>query len=209
VPRKTLFRTSEYPYHLYARSNNKEWFDLDMSTCWDIFLRHLAKTREKYFIQIHAFTLMNNHFHWLASTPEENLDEAMRYFMTLTSSEIAKMTGRINHVYGGRYKWSLITNPVHYANVYRYVYQNPLRAGICKSIVDYKFCSYTDNRLKVDPIEGFSEHLPISKLESDIWIDSLISEEGIKLIRQAVKKTTFKYSRDPKSKLPITGKEYL
>src|ERR1044072_9256095 len=138
-----LIRTAEHPYHLRARSNNKDWFDLPLDACFEVFERVLPKTCEKFDLKLHAFALMNNHFHLIGTTPDLNIDKTMHHLMTETSRGLRKKTLRTNHVYGGRYKWSVIDSSVYYANCYRYVAQNPLRAKIVSKVENYPYSSFS------------------------------------------------------------------
>jgi REP element-mobilizing transposase RayT len=61
-----------------------------------------------YKAEIHAFVLMSNHFHLVVSFPENNMSEAMNYFMRETSRMISRDAGRINQTYGSRYFRSII-----------------------------------------------------------------------------------------------------
>ena len=63
----------------------------------------------------------------------------MRQINTLISKRINRSVGRINHVFGGRYHWSLVTEKNYYKNVIKYVYQNPLRANLCSNVEDYPY----------------------------------------------------------------------
>ncbi|WP_081111818.1 transposase [Bdellovibrio bacteriovorus] len=46
--------------------------------------------------EIYAFVLMSNHFHLLIRFPENNMSEAMTYFMRESSRMISRQAGRIN-----------------------------------------------------------------------------------------------------------------
>lgn len=110
MPRKPLERSNENYYHITARSNNREFFYLPMLNVWDIMTEKLAKLQGQHRIKIAAFVLMNNHFHLLILTPNEDIDRIMYFFMKDVTLEIQKCTGRINKIFGGRYKGSMITN---------------------------------------------------------------------------------------------------
>jgi putative transposase len=47
MPRKPLFRTKKLPYHVWARSNNKEWFNLPIEDVWKTFCWRLKEAQEK------------------------------------------------------------------------------------------------------------------------------------------------------------------
>lgn len=106
--RKPIQRSNFNYYHLTARSNNKEFFYLPILNVWDIMTRKLAELQRLYGIKIAAFVLMNNHFHLLMLTPKEDIDRIMFYFMKDVTLEIQKCTGRINRIFGGRYKGTII-----------------------------------------------------------------------------------------------------
>jgi putative transposase len=88
--------------------------------------RVLKTNQKKYCVKIQAFVLMNNHNHLVVRTPCKNLDKFMRQINTLISKRINSSFGRINHVFGERYQWSLVTEKYYYNSVIKYVYQNPL-----------------------------------------------------------------------------------
>jgi putative transposase len=129
MPRKPIERSNENYYHITARSNNKEFFYLPIVNTWDIMTERLAKLQNAYNIKISAFVLMNNHFHLLLLTPREDVDRIMYFFMKEVTLEIQKCTGRINKIFGGRYKGSMITSYGHLVNVYKYIYRNLIEVG--------------------------------------------------------------------------------
>ncbi len=141
MPRPHLIRSNRLPYHVFARSNNKDWFYLSSAEMWEVLSQLWNLMIPKFRIQVHAFVLMSNHFHALVSTPDSNLDEAMLYFMREASREVNRRAGRINHVFGGPYKRSIIESRYHYLTVFKYVHQNPLRAGCCARVEDYPYSS--------------------------------------------------------------------
>lgn len=143
MPRKSLIRTSEYPYHVVNRCNNKEAFPLELHELWPIFLSTLCEAKFKFHFEIECFVLMSNHYHLLLRTPECNLDVIMHFFNMKLSRRIAVRTARINRIFGARYKWSLITSDKYLSNVYKYIYQNPLRAGVVKRVELYPYSSWS------------------------------------------------------------------
>jgi putative transposase len=139
MPRKRFYPTDRYPYHVTARSHNKEWFEIPMETSWEIFSRYLYFATLAFGIRIHAFVLMNNHFHMLVTTPNANLDQAMAYVLREVSKTIGIESGKINQIFGGPYHWSLIKNQLYYRHAYKYVYRNPIEAGLTKKVEDYQY----------------------------------------------------------------------
>jgi putative transposase len=91
--------------------------------------------------RIHASVLMSNHLHLLISTPEQDLGEVMAYFGRSMTRTFNRVSGRTGHLFGGRYHWTLIQSPLHYAYATKYVYRNPVRAGITSTVEQYPYSS--------------------------------------------------------------------
>jgi len=64
-------------YHITVRGNRKQDIFLKDSDRY-IFLQTLASTIKTHHWICHAYCLMNNHYHLIIETPEENLSSGMR-----------------------------------------------------------------------------------------------------------------------------------
>lgn len=191
MPRKKLIRSNQFVYHITSRSNSKEWFYIPSSDCWKICIELLIEGKEKFGIEIHAFVLMSNHYHLMARFPGESIDIFMHFFNKNMSKRINKLSGRVNHVFGGSYKWSLIDNRAYYFNAIKYVYQNPIRANICNLVELYPYSTFYSDRhgLKV---ESYLDSLDLS------WLNDCYSLESLTRIRKGLKKPYFKPSYNEK-----------
>lgn len=198
MARQPLFRTNEFPYHVVARSNNQDWFQLEMSECWEIFVEEINSTMKSYEFETHAFLLMNNHYHWLLSTPKENLDEGMRYFGTQTSRKIARASGRINKIFGARYKPTLILEESHYENAFRYLHLNPIKAGICSSPNEYQWSTLHDKRIIITDHKEFGSAIPEQNITD--WLLQDTSAEFFLKNQRALRRSVFKYPKEIKMK---------
>ena len=203
MPRKPTILSGEYPYHITARTNNREWFFGQNKDSWSAFRTHLQVISKVYNAQIVSFVLMSNHFHMIVKTPDKNISSIMNYFMRETSRSIAEKTNRMNHIFGGRYKWCLIQQDDYLAHAYRYVYRNPLVAGLTKRAEDYPFS--TLHCLKRGICPGFplvdqlalqSEHIPQDLKNRFSWINIDLPSEQVDLIRRALRRSKFHFSRD-------------
>jgi putative transposase len=139
MARPKMIVSNEFPYHITGRSNNKEWFYLPKSVCWEIFLEILGKTIEKYQLQLLAFVLLDNHYHMLVCTPGANIGECMQYFAREVSKRMGLESGRINRIFGARYQRTLIQNEFYFMNAVKYVFRNPVEAGLCAKVEEYPF----------------------------------------------------------------------
>lgn len=208
MPRKSSPRTNQYPIHVVARSNNREFFPIPADECWEIFKYELARVRKDFGFETHSFVMMGNHYHWLLTTPEVNLGDGMCRFQTNVSCAISRKATRINHIFGGRYNPTVITNPVYYANVYRYVVQNPMRAGICDRFEDYPYTSLTDKSIKIFSANRFECEIPNDRPLRE-WLNELPLSKVDGQIRLGLRKKVFKFPQDKTIKTLITGREYL
>ncbi|MBO9665275.1 MAG: transposase [Bdellovibrio sp.] len=140
MPRAKHIVSTDFPYHVTARCHNQNFFfELETERVWQIMSEFLRELTYDYGFIIHSFVLMGNHFHLLVSTPKGNLSEGMCYFMTATSKRINSLTQKKNQVYGSRFHRCLISDSRYLHNVYKYVYRNPVEAGLCQRVEDYPF----------------------------------------------------------------------
>jgi putative transposase len=159
-----------------------------MEEVWEIMMAQLKLEIKEHSLGVHAFVLMGNHFHLLCHTPKANLDVIMQRFLRTTSVKINQRTKTINHLWGGRYKWSLIDNQSHYFQVYRYIFQNPVRARICERVEDYPYSTLRPCSL---PIHSF---VPMSFGGSEgelLWLNEPYDKDDIEAIRCALRKSQF------------------
>lgn len=193
MPRKPFTQTDN-PYHIAVRCINKDWFKAPMSEVWDIMSEKLLKTQLMYHLQVHSFVLMQNHLHMIASAPEMNLSFAMSYFLRESSRNLLKATDRINCTFNKRYFRSSLNSPHSFPIAYKYVYRNPVEAGICKRVEEYPYSTlngilgFSRLRIKLEP-----DHLlHDGKMEINLaWLNTN-PEDHLKFdVRQALKKETF------------------
>ena len=203
MARKIYPRSNEHPYHITARTNNREWFGLDLGKVWEIFEEQLFFIHHAFGIQIHSFVLMNNHFHLIASDPKLEMSAALRWLMTETSREIGRRTGRINRIYGQRNYQCLINSYHYFMHAYKYVYRNPVQARLSTKVEEYPFStlhglvgfSQLVIPVQVDTIlnEDFEETLD--------WLNLPVKEVDWEAIGNALRKGRFSLAKDPNTKL--------
>ncbi len=139
MPRKKFIPSDKNPYFITCRCINKEWFRIPTDKVWEIFGDYLFFCTHAFGLQVHAFILMSNHFHMLATTPQANLDKIMNYLLREVSRAISFSSNRENQTFGGPYHRSLIEKLPHYFHAYKYLYRNPVDAGICSRVEEYPF----------------------------------------------------------------------
>ncbi len=139
MPRKPKILQNEYPYHVLNRMTDRQFFPLPISEVWKIFEDVIFETVIRYGIQIHAFLLMNNHYHLLVSTPDFNLSGAMQFLQSRVARAISLAKGTDSVRFQSRYKSSMVTSRSYFFTVLSYIYLNPVRAKMTSRADDYKF----------------------------------------------------------------------
>jgi putative transposase len=188
---------TDCPYHITARTNNQEWFGLDLSEVWKIYAEQLYFISNAFGIRIHGFVLMSNHFHLLISDPQGMLSPAIRWLMTETARLINKRLGKKNHVYGQRHYRSLIQSYHYYTHAYKYIYRNPVEAGICKNVEEYQY-STLRGLLGFANLEfPIEDSLLMDDLEGTLkWLNLSVTKENKRTIQLALKKGIFELRKE-------------
>lgn len=192
MPRKPVIHSSEYCYHVTNRSNNREHFYLPLEIVYDIFVNELIKLKIEEEIIVYAFVLMNNHYHLLLRTPKANISKVMYWLGRRVTKEMQQQSGRINKIFGGRYKSCIIMDEQYERTVFRYIIQNPVRAGVTDSIFKYQFCSSifsNDNLSEELPSLSFVQYGKGSVIS---YLESLPLGSFRERIRRAISKTIYK-----------------
>jgi len=188
--------TNEHPYHVWNRTNNRVPYPLPLDECWRIYCYCLKQLIIKYDFNIYAFVMMNNHYHLLGQCSDSHgLNEVMHEFQMQTTNIINKAAGRINRLYGGPYQCSLIKAEYHYANVFKYVLQNPLRANLTNDFRKYKYSSHYEQgpHFKVkSPMSGVDLFIPTEEIKCITWLNEPIEKSDEIKIRKSLRKRTFK-----------------
>lgn len=197
MPKKLLIRTADFPYHITNRSNNKEFFYVNINDLWSIFIDCMSEAQSQFQCRFHAFVLMSNHYHLLLSTPLCNVDKVLQYVQREVARKANKKTCRINHFFGGAYKWSVINYEACYWNTLKYIFRNPVRAGLCSEVKSYPFSSLNFNSTKFNWL--VQDHFNNQKIPIDLdvdWLNEPFFNEVEKDIRMALRRREFKIPRN-------------
>lgn len=197
MAKKVLTRTPDFPYHITARSNNKDFFYVDLDLLWEMFMECFEQAQTLYHCELHAFVLMSNHYHLLVSTPFNNIDAIMQHVQREVARKANKKASRINHFFGGPYKWSIICDESYYWNALKYIFRNPVRAGICENVSAYRFSSLNTKAKNFQwrLTDIFMDKSKLIILDDD-WLNEPYLNEIESEIRMALRRKEFKIPRN-------------
>jgi putative transposase len=199
MPRKLLVRSTVFPYHVTARSDNREVFPLPLSELWRILESELLTSSWLFGAEPHALVLMPNHLHLLITTPSEDLGKIMNRLMADVTRIANARTGRSGHLFGGPYNWSIIQSTRYFGHALKYVYRNPVKAGICEAVEDYPWSTLKGllggSRLGF-PLYftrlALEINLPLPESEHFLqWLNRPFSKEAEVLIAEGMRKQIF------------------
>ncbi len=95
------------------------------------FLALVAELPERFRLEVHAFVLMESHYHLLARAVEANLSAAIQWLQLSYSVRFNWAHQWGGHVFQGRFKSNHIEKEADVAEVARYLHLNPVRiAGL-------------------------------------------------------------------------------
>lgn len=134
----------EFPnalYHVTARGDRREdIFEDDQDR--QAFLQLLEQVIFEFNWLCYAWCLMDNHYHLLIQTPDENLSKGMRQLNGVYTQASNRRHQRVGHLFQGRFKAILVDGDSYLLELSRYVVLNPVRAGIIANPADWAWSSY-------------------------------------------------------------------
>lgn len=139
LPRLVL---PNHPHHIIQEGNDRQLIFREDED-YQRFLGWLKDSAREFKVSIHAYALMPNHLHLLASpATEEGLARMMqrvgRYYVPWFNQKYERLGG----LFRGRFKTSLIDSDSYFMMCSRYIEFNPVRNGVVGDPADYRWSSY-------------------------------------------------------------------
>lgn len=139
LPRLTL---ADQPHHVIQRGNNRQAIFVDRAD-HEVFLALLGDNAVASGVALHAYVLMDNHFHLLATpSTAEGLPQWMQAVGRRYVRYFNDRHGRTGTLWEGRYKSTLIQTDRYLLACMAYIDLNPVRAGIVAEARDYPWSSH-------------------------------------------------------------------
>ena len=134
----------EFPgalYHVTSRGNAQQDIFLDVDDRHH-FLSVVERVVSRFHLLVHAYCLMDNHYHLVLETPEANLSKAVRQLNGVYTQAFNRRHDRVGHVLQGRFKAILVDRDSYLLELCRYVVLNPVRANVTRKPDAYRWSSY-------------------------------------------------------------------
>lgn len=104
------------------------------------YIKLMYELKQENNVKIIAYCIMNNHAHILLKT--ENISNLSKYMQRINirfSIYYNKKYNKIGYVFRDRFKSQGIYTRQHLFNCIRYIFENPVKAGICDKAEEYPF----------------------------------------------------------------------
>lgn len=139
LPRLTV---AAYPHHVIQRGNDRQPIvrdDADRERLLALWFEHARAFK----VAIHAYVIMDNHFHLLA-TPEtgDGLPKMMQAVGRAYVRYFNLRHGRSGTLWEGRYRSNLIDSERYLLACMVYIDLNPVRAGMVERAQDHRWSSH-------------------------------------------------------------------
>ncbi len=139
MPRRPRIDMVGY-YHVVNRGVEQRIVYED-SEDFDYFLELLQSGSMLYEVQVHAYALMDNHYHLLIETTKENLSKFMKHINAMYAIYFNKKYARSGHLWQGRFKSWFVTDEAYLYTLVAYIEHNPLKAGMIEVLGEYPYSS--------------------------------------------------------------------
>ena len=131
-----------YPHHVIQRGNNRQLIFLTVAD-YQYMLALLYDRARQIDVALHAYVLMGNHFHLLATPSTDNgLPQMMQAVGRSYVRYFNDLNGRSGTLWEGRYRSTVIQTERYLLACMAYIDLNPVRAGLVSGPADYVWSSH-------------------------------------------------------------------
>ena len=117
--------------------------------------------------KLYGYCLLDNHVHLLISEEEESISVIFKRLGARYVMWFNRKYERTGPLFQGRYHSEAVENDEYLLVALRYIHQNPVKAGICKSPQVYRWSSYNDYCGKGDGITDTTLVMELFSLDID------------------------------------------
>jgi len=141
------------PHHILQRGNDNQTIFRDEED-YRRFLSWLRECAKSCRVAVHAYVLMPNHLHLLATPADEDgLGAMMQKLGRLYVPWFNAKYGRSGTLFQGRFRASLVDPAEYFLACMRFIELNPVRAGMAAAPLDYPWSSYAHHAgVRPDPV---------------------------------------------------------
>lgn len=127
--------------HVYARGTRKQAIYVRVADA-QRFMGGVDDMTQRFDVDVLAYVLMPNHFHLVVEAAQKELSRAIHRLNGLYAQWFNKQHGHWGHLFGDRFGANAVVDEHHALRLMRYVFMNPVRAGLCHHPREWRWSSY-------------------------------------------------------------------
>lgn len=140
MPRRARQLSNSEIYHVMARGVNRDAIFLEDED-FERFLHAVAMTKAASGCRILAYCLMTNHVHLVLRTSREPIGAVMKRLGVRYAGWFNHKYGRVGHLFQDRFKSLPVETDEYLVVLLRYVWNNPVEAGLVTHPEEYRWSS--------------------------------------------------------------------
>ena len=126
-------------YHVTARTNRQE-FIFAAEVVKKLFFFLLKRAKKKYKFKLKHYAIMSNHIHLLIEPRhKDDLPKIMQWLLGCFASRFNRLFGLKGHVWWDRYRSNIVKGPRKLQDTFRYISENPVKAGLADTADAYGY----------------------------------------------------------------------
>lgn len=196
MPRVSRNKSKSGIYHIIMRGINRQTiFEDDEDRIK--FINILEKYKRISEFDLYAYCLMGNHLHMLLREGKEPLAKVMRRICGSYVYWYNRKYERIGYLFQGRYGSEVVEDDSYFLTVIRYIFQNPIKAGLVAEEEEYKW-------------SNFYEYLSTSKEDEVGFVLNMFSKDrnrAVKKFIEHVSKSNEDTCLDIEKRCQVTDKD--
>ena len=163
MSRQRRIRLPNIATHIVQRGNNRGRVFVVEADYW-FYYHQLVELSALTGCAVHAYVLMPNHVHLLATPScERGVSALMKHLAQRHAQFINRTHKRTGALWEGRFYSNLVEDGAYVLNCHRYIEMNPVRAGLAGHPSSYPWSSYRVNAEGAGA-EWMSAHRTVARL---------------------------------------------
>ncbi len=166
MPRQARQLSESGIYHVVLRGINRQAIFLDAEDHLR-FLRYLNDLRAVSGCAVLAYCLMGNHVHLVLRTGTETIGQVVKRLGVRYARWYNTKYSRVGHVFQDRFRSRPVDDDEYLVTLLRYVWNNPVKAGIVERPGQYRWSSLSQGALvDREVLQSFVEPTTLAQLSS-------------------------------------------
>ena len=186
MPRIGRLQSGTGIYHVMLRGINRQDLFEEPDDYWT-FIRVLSALQQRTSVSssspictchIYAYCLMPNHVHLLLCEKAWKVGEIVKSIASSYAFYYNKKYGRVGHLFQDRFRSEPCNDAAYFITLFRYIHQNPVKAGLADTARAYKYSSWGNDYLGQSDQQVCYKQSAINRYSMDelsAWVEMPLS----------------------------------